>query len=61
LNHDPQLEGFEISLNKFSDWTDDEFNSLFKLGSALNKEERVIDTEVGDVNLEQGFYRPKKR
>jgi hypothetical protein len=36
LNHDAELEGFEIAVNKYSDWSDDEFDQLFKLGSGLS-------------------------
>jgi hypothetical protein len=42
LSHDSEAEGFEIELNKYSDWTDDEFDSLFKLGSSLSAEQKII-------------------
>lgn len=61
LNHDPEVEGFEIALNKFSDWTDEEFNSLFKLGSTLAPDQKLIKNEHDDLDLGQGFYRPKKK
>ena len=50
LSHDAETEGFEIQLNKFSDWTDEEFDSLFKLGSSLSPEQRIIKNERGDNN-----------
>jgi hypothetical protein len=61
LNHDAEKEGFEVALNKYSDWTDDEFNGLFKLGSGLPQNERIIEKSRDDVSL-QGLYRkPKKK
>lgn len=45
LSHDAEIQGFEIALNKYSDWTDEEFNSLFKLGSSLSPEQRIINNQ----------------
>jgi Cathepsin propeptide inhibitor domain (I29) len=38
MQHDAESEGYGLGLTKFSDWTEEEFASIFKLSSNLTAE-----------------------
>ena len=62
MQHDPEKEGFSIDVNRFTDWSQEEFDSIFAT-KFLNMEPedlKISTDQFNNVNLEYITRKKKK-